>query len=84
MCCLHVTIHLLLYCTCSYSLLLFLFPFHSLREFAEAYKVVKNERNKAYSQIQTCQQLSAEMKEKMKVLQNELEILQNAVDSKSK
>ncbi len=56
----------------------------SLREFADAYNVVKTERNKAYSQIQTFFQLSAEMREKIKVLQNESEILQNAVDSKSK
>ena len=55
-----------------------------LEDFAQAYDLVKTERNKTYSQIQTCQQLSAEMREKIKVLQNEMEILQNSVDSKTK
>ena len=57
---------------------------YRLRDFAQAYELVKSERNKTYSQIQTCQQLSAEMREKIKVLQNETEILHNAVESKSK
>lgn len=56
----------------------------SLRDFADAYNAVKTERNKAYTQIQACQQISVETRERTKVLQNESEILQNAVDSKSK
>ena len=56
----------------------------SLRDFAQAYELVKSERNIVYSQIQSYQQLSAEMREKLKVLQNEKEILHNAVDSKTK
>ena len=55
-----------------------------MRDFAQAYELVKTERNKTYSQIQTCQQLSAEIREKNKVLQNEAEILQTAVDTKCK
>ena len=59
-------------------------PLTSLRDFAQAYELVKSERNVVYSQIQSYQQLSAEMREKLKVLQNEKEILHNAVDSKTK
>jgi len=45
---------------------------------------VKNERNKAVKMIQTAQQAAAEMKEKIGILQNEIEILQNETNAKEK
>merc|ERR1719378_925802 len=44
-------------------------------EFCTAYEVVKNERNKYVAQIQKSSQHLSEMKEKLKILQNEVEIL---------
>ena len=48
---------------------------HRLREFSVLYDVVKNERNKYVNLIQASSQALAEMKEKIKILQNEVEIL---------
>ncbi len=45
-----------------------------LKEFAKQYDVIKTERNKYVNQIQTSTQKSAEMRDKIKVLQNEIEI----------
>uniref|UniRef100_F6ZCC7 Cilia- and flagella-associated protein 58 central coiled coil domain-containing protein n=1 Tax=Ciona intestinalis TaxID=7719 RepID=F6ZCC7_CIOIN len=50
-----------------------------LQEFAKLYDVIKNERNKCVNQIQACTQKSAEMKEKIKILANEIEILRTTV-----
>ena len=49
---------------------------HKLREFAKLYEVVKNERNSYVNAIQTSSQALAEMKERIKILHNEVEILQ--------
>ena len=48
-----------------------------LREFSALYDVVKNERNKYVNYIQASSQASAEMKEKIRILQSEVEILRN-------
>jgi chromosome segregation ATPase len=48
-----------------------------LKEFSALYDVVKNERNKYVNLIQASSQALAEMKEKIKILQNEVEILRN-------
>ena len=48
-----------------------------LKEFSALYDVVKNERNKYVNLIQATSQALAEMKEKIKILQNEVEILRN-------
>lgn len=45
------------------------------KEFCTMYEVVKNERNKYMQQIQKSSQHLSEMKEKLKILQNEVEIL---------
>ena len=45
---------------------------------------MKNERNKYVNQIQTCSQNLSEMKEKLKILQNEVEILRMDAASKDK
>merc|ERR1712070_1329826 len=45
------------------------------KEFCAMYEVVKNERNKYMTQIQKSSQRLSEMKEKLKILQNEVEIL---------
>merc|ERR1712232_1366065 len=45
------------------------------KEFCTMYEVVKNERNKYLTQIQKSSQRLSEMKEKLKILQNEVEIL---------
>merc|ERR1712151_1249155 len=45
------------------------------KEFATMYEVVKNERNKYMTHIQKSSQHLSEMKEKLKILQNEVEIL---------
>ncbi|CAF1403142.1 unnamed protein product [Rotaria magnacalcarata] len=46
-----------------------------LKEFAVMYDIIKNERNKCVNSIQINSQKSNEMKEKLKLLQNEIEIL---------
>ena len=48
-----------------------------LNTFIALYEEVKNARNKYVSQIQASSQDLAEMKERMKILQNEVDILQN-------
>ena len=45
------------------------------KEFAKLYEVVKNERNSYVNAIQASSQALAEMKERIKILQNEVEIL---------
>jgi len=57
---------------------------NKLREFSALYDVVKNERNKYVNLIQASSQALAEMKEKIKILQNEVEILRNESASKDK
>ena len=47
------------------------------REFSALYDVVKNERNKYVNYIQASSQASAEMREKIRILQSEVEILRN-------
>jgi chromosome segregation ATPase len=55
-----------------------------LKEFSALYEVVKNERNKYVNLIQSSSQALAEMKEKIRILNNELEILRNEGSSKDK
>lgn len=55
-----------------------------LKEFSALYDVVKNERNTYVNAIQASSQALAEMKEKIKILQNEVEILQNESSAKDK
>ena len=55
-----------------------------LKDFAKLYDVIKNERNKCVNLIQTSTQKAAEMKEKIKILQNEIEILRTAVMQKDR
>jgi len=50
-----------------------------LQDFAKLYDIIKNERNKCVNQIQACTQKSAEMKEKIRILANEIEILRTTV-----
>ncbi|GCB68052.1 hypothetical protein scyTo_0013773 [Scyliorhinus torazame] len=47
----------------------------SLKSFVKVYQIIKNERNKYVNLIQSAAQVSAEMREKIKILQNEMEIL---------
>ena len=58
--------------------------FFRLKDFAKLYDVIKNERNKCVNLIQTSTQKAAEMREKIKILQNEIEILRTAVTHKEK
>lgn len=46
-----------------------------LKDFSKLYDMVKSERNKYVNKIQSSQQALAETKEKIKILQNEVEIL---------
>lgn len=55
-----------------------------LKDFAKLYDIIKNERNKCVNLIQTSTQKAAEMKEKIKILQNEIEILRTAVSQKDR
>jgi len=55
-----------------------------LEDFAKLYDVIKNERNKCVNLIQTSTQRSAEMQEKIKILQNEIEILRTAASAKDR
>ena len=55
-----------------------------LRDFAALYDAVKNERNKYVNQIQAISQRSAEMKEKIRILQNEIEILRHEIGKKDR
>lgn len=53
-----------------------------LKEFSALYEVVKNERNKYVNLIQSSVQALAEMREKIRILYNEVEILGNERTSK--
>ncbi|XP_054752363.1 coiled-coil domain-containing protein 146-like [Lytechinus pictus] len=55
-----------------------------LREFAKLYDVIKNERNKCVNLIQASTQKAAEMREKIKILQNEIEILRTSCHKKER
>ncbi|KAL5481265.1 hypothetical protein EMCRGX_G021396 [Ephydatia muelleri] len=55
-----------------------------LKDYGEAYDVVKSERNKIHSQIQLGTQLAAELREKIRMLQGEMAILQSTTQSKEK
>ncbi|KAJ3348828.1 hypothetical protein HDU83_001030 [Entophlyctis luteolus] len=57
-------------------------PLARLKEFSALYDVVKNERNKYVNQIQATAQRAAEMKEKIKILSNEVEILRHEIMNK--
>ncbi|EDO49671.1 predicted protein [Nematostella vectensis] len=57
---------------------------HRLSDFAKLYDVIKNERNKCVNLIQTSTQKAAEMREKIKILQNEIEILRSKVNAKDR
>lgn len=53
-----------------------------LKEFNIKYDMVKNERNKCVENIQATTQQLAELRDKIKILENEVEILENDNDSK--
>lgn len=53
-----------------------------LAEYGALYNVVKNERGKYVSLIQASTQAAAEMREKVKILQTEVDILQNEARAK--
>eukprot|EP00606_Chrysophyceae_sp_TOSAG23-5_P000247 GSChrysophyteH2.ASY1.ANO1.465.1 assembled CDS len=53
-----------------------------LKEFTALYDVVKNERNKYVSLLQGSTQATAEIKEKIRILNNEVEILGNESQAK--
>ncbi|BFZ08931.1 hypothetical protein BsWGS_11970 [Bradybaena similaris] len=55
-----------------------------LKEFAKLYDLIKTERNKCVNLIQTSTQKAAEMREKIKILQNEIEIIRTAAIQKDK
>ena len=57
---------------------------YRLKDFAKMYDIIKNERNKIVNLIQTSTQRAAEMREKIKILQNEIEILRTAVNNKDR
>ncbi|WZN62111.1 coiled-coil domain-containing protein [Chloropicon roscoffensis] len=58
--------------------------FRRLHEFQQLYELVKSQRNKFVNLIQASSQSIAEMKEKLKILSNELEILRTETMSKEK
>lgn len=55
-----------------------------LKEFGTLYEVVKNERNRYLNQTQATTQRAAEMKEKIKILSNEIEILRQEIMNKDR
>eukprot|EP01041_Mallomonas_annulata_P000698 gene698-1337_t len=55
-----------------------------LKEFSALYEVVKNERNKYVNLIQSSSQALAEMREKIRILNSEVEILRNESQGKDK
>jgi hypothetical protein len=55
-----------------------------LRDYGDAYKLIKTERNHTHSQINKLQQLASEMREKWRVLQNEAEVLTTSAQDKEK
>ena len=60
------------------------FSLNRLEDFAKLYDIIKNERNKCVNLIQTSTQRAAEMQEKIKILQNEIEILRTAAAAKDR
>jgi len=57
---------------------------HRQKEFGTMYEIVKNERNKYVAKIQESSQDLSEKKEKLKILQNEVEILRMESAAKDK
>ncbi|CAH2275721.1 Hypothetical predicted protein [Pelobates cultripes] len=55
-----------------------------LKEFAKMYDVIRNERNKCVSLIQIATQRSAELREKLKIYENEIEIQRTNVATKER
>ncbi|XP_075252758.1 coiled-coil domain-containing protein 146-like [Convolutriloba macropyga] len=55
-----------------------------LSDYAKVYDLVKNERQKCITTIQASTQKAAEMREKIKILENEIEILRSTVQTKEK
>ncbi|XJO72474.1 hypothetical protein BDV3_003585 [Batrachochytrium dendrobatidis] len=55
-----------------------------LKDFGALYELVKNERNKYLNHIQSSTQRAAEMKEKIKILSNEIEILRHEIYNKDR
>lgn len=55
-----------------------------VKEFMALYDLVKNERNKYLNQIHSTSQRSSEMKEKIKILSNEIEILRHELSNKDR
>lgn len=55
-----------------------------LRQFGAMYEVVKNERNTFANNIQSASQSIAEMRERIKILHNEIDILKNESHAKDK
>ncbi|XP_075713445.1 coiled-coil domain-containing protein 146 [Rhinoderma darwinii] len=55
-----------------------------LTEFAKMYDIIRNERNKCVSLIQMATQRAAELREKIKIYGNEMEILRTNVSSKER
>jgi chromosome segregation ATPase len=55
-----------------------------LKQFGSLYDVVKTERNSYAQAIQASQQSTAEMRERLKILKNEVDILQNESGAKDK
>lgn len=63
---------------------LFSFKLCRLKEFAQLYDVIKVDRNKCVSLVQTSSQKASEMKEKVKIFENEIDILRTSVMQKEK
>ncbi|KAE8616378.1 hypothetical protein XENTR_v10008787 [Xenopus tropicalis] len=55
-----------------------------LKEFAKMYDIIRNERNKCVSLIQTAMQRASELREKLKIFANEMEILRNNAVNKDR
>ncbi|KAM4678210.1 coiled-coil domain-containing protein 146 isoform 2-T2 [Discoglossus pictus] len=55
-----------------------------LKEFSKMYNIIRNERNKCVSLIQVATQRGAEMREKTKILGNEIEILRTNASTKDR
>ncbi|XP_068132313.1 coiled-coil domain-containing protein 146 [Hyperolius riggenbachi] len=55
-----------------------------LKEFAQMYDIIRNERNKCVSLIQVATQRAAELREKIKIYGNEIEILRTSVSNKDR
>ena len=55
-----------------------------LANFAKLYDVIKEARNKCVTLIQLSTQKAAEMRERMKILQNEIEILRTVTLKKDR